>query len=52
MITRLIIIMIQAQNWEIGKETESSQCKIYKYVPLGFNHRDLEQIDIQFAVVL
>jgi hypothetical protein len=34
------------------RHRENSQCEIYKYVPLGFNHRELEQIDIQFAFVL
>ena len=34
------------------RHRENSQCEIYKYVPLGFIHRELEKIDIQFAFVL
>ena len=34
------------------RDKESSQFKKYKYVPLGFNHGELEQIDIQFTFVL
>ena len=51
-VSKALTIFMSTFHDKSERDKESSQFKKYKYVPLGFNHGELEQIDIQFTFVL